>query len=95
MLLGRRQISPGDTRRYAIDYSSWLNEVEELSAMAFDVDTGPATVDSYEVSSDGKSVVFYVTGAVLTTTPFNVTVQADTSLNQTRNDHVEFNVLAA
>lgn len=95
MLLGRRQISPGDTRRYAIDYSAWLNTVEELTVLVFDVDAGLATVDSYEISSDGKSVVLYVTGATLATATFNVTVEANTSLNQVRNDHVAFSVVAA
>lgn len=94
MLLGRRQISPGDTRRYAIDYSAWLNLTEELTALAFDVDAGPATVDSYEISSDGKTVVLYVTGASLDTVDFNVTVEAETSLSQVRNDHVAFTVTA-
>lgn len=94
MLLGRRTISPGDTRRYAIDFSAWLNTVEELSSVAFDVDAGLASVDSYEVSSDGKSVVLYVTGATLATTDFNVTVETTTSLNQIRNDHIAFTVIA-
>lgn len=94
MLLGRRTISPGDTRRYAVDYSAWVNTTEELNAMAFDVDEGPASVDSYEISSDGKSVILYVTGAVLATPEFNVTIEATTTLSQIRNDHVAFTVIA-
>lgn len=94
MLLGRRTISPGDTRRYAVDFSSWLNTVEELSTVTFATDTGPATVDSYEISSDGKSVVLYVTGAVLATPDFNIALEATTSLSQARNDHIAFTVVA-
>lgn len=95
MLLGRRTISPGDARRYAIDYSAWLNTTETLSTFTFAVDAGLATVTSYSVSSDGKSVVFYIHGATLATVDFNVTVAAVTTLSQTRNDHIAFLVAAA
>lgn len=95
MLLGRRTISPGDARRYAIDYSGWLNLTETLSSFTFAVSVGAASVSSYSISSDGKSVVFYVHGATLATVDFNVTVAAVTSLSQTRNDHVAFTTIAS
>lgn len=94
MLLGRRQISPGDTRRYAIDYSAWMNTTEVLSSFIFAVSAGPASVSSYSISSDGKSVTFYLTGAVLTTDEFDVTVKATTSQSQIRNDHAAYIVVA-
>lgn len=95
MLLERKQISPSDNRRYTIDYSDWLDDTETLSTVTFAVDTGPATVGSHAISADGKSVVFFVTGAVIATPTFNVAVQATSSAAQIKNDHVEFNVVSA
>lgn len=95
MLLSTKRISPSDRRRYTIDYNDWLDDSETLSSVVFAVSTGPATVPSSTISTDGKSVNFFVTGASLSFTPFNVTVAATTSVNQVKNDHVAFNVAAS
>jgi hypothetical protein len=95
MLLGRKLISVGDKLRYVIDYDSWLDTTETLSSITFAVDDGPATVPSYTIAGDGKSVSFFVTGADADTPTFNVTVEAVTSATQEKNDHIEFNVVDA
>lgn len=95
MLLGRKLISPSDKRRYTIDYSDWLDTTETIDSVTFAVSAGPATVPSYAIASDGKSVTFFVTGALLTTATFNVTVAAISSLTQAKYDHIEFDVVAS
>lgn len=94
-LLGRKFISPGETRKYTIDYNDWLDTTETLSTMTYAVATGPATVPSNATAGDGKSNSFFVTGASLSYTPFNVTITAVTSAGQTKKDHLEFDVVAA
>lgn len=95
MLLGRKLISPGDDRRFTIDYVDFLDTTETLSGVVFAVSTGPATVPNQSIAADGKSVSFFTTGAQLTTATFNVTVVATTTLGQIKNDHIEFNVVAS
>lgn len=103
MLLGRKLISPSpsvgvvasDKKRYTIDYEDWLDTTETLSTVTFAVDAGPATITSSAISSDSKSVSFIIHGAVSTTTPFNVYVQATSSAGQIKNDHIEFDVVPA
>lgn len=95
MLLGRKLISPADNRKYTIDYNDWLDSVETLSSVTFAVATGPAAVTLVAIATDGKSVTFHVSGASLSFTPFNITVVAVTTLTQTKNDHIEMDVVAA
>lgn len=91
--LGRRLISQGETRRYTIDYDGFLDTTESLSSFVFAASAGPATVSSSSIAGDGKSVVFYVTGAVDATPAFDINVTATTSLAQIKEDHVEFEVV--
>lgn len=95
MLLGRKLISPNDKRRYAIDYDDWLDVGETITATLFTVDTGPALATLDAIAGDGRSLTFFVSGALLANTPFNVAVRVTTSLTQIVNDHIEFDVVAS
>jgi hypothetical protein len=92
--LGRKLISVGETRRYTIDYDGFLEATETLASFVFTVTAGPATCSPvYSIAGDGKSVIFYVTGASAGTPSFNVNIEAHTSLAQIKEDHAEFEVV--
>lgn len=94
MLLARKLISPGEERRYTIQYD-FLDTGETLSTVTFALASGSATVPLSVIAADGKSVNFFITSILLADTPFNLNVTATTSTGQIKKDHIEFNVVPA
>jgi hypothetical protein len=92
MKLGRFTKTPAERKRYAIDYSQWLDSGETVVSKVFAVSpTGALQVDASSISSDGKTVVFFVYGGNSGVT-YTVDIKTTTSVGQTKEDVVYFAV---
>jgi hypothetical protein len=94
MLLGRKNHTVGDDRRWVINYSDFLDKGIILTAATATSDSTTGTVGSVTLSDDRKRVYFYTHGGTLNET-FTISLQATTSDSQTINDTAEFFVVAA
>lgn len=97
MALGRFIHSPGERKRYEIDYSDWLDDGEVVSTVTFTSsteDTGELVVDGVLASTDNLKSIFYVSGgddgAVYT-----VVATMTSSNGQTKEDAIQYIVRAA
>ena len=64
MKLGQFVKSPVERKRYALDYTDWLDTGETVSSVSFTVSpstgTSPLVVDSSSISTSGTEVRFFV-----------------------------------
>lgn len=94
MLLGRYKQQPGESLKRIIDYTTWLEDTEEITQVAVksitpETDT-PFQCTSIVIDPDGKKFAYYTTGGEDGETyelQFSVTTQT-----QTREDEIEFDV---
>lgn len=94
MRLGSFTKTPAERKRYAIDYSEWLDISETLTTVTFAVTpaTTPAfVVDAVSTNAANTVVVFFVSGGV-NTKQYTVDVKATTSGGQIKEDTVLFTV---
>lgn len=97
MSLGRFSKTPVERKRYAIDYSDWLDTGETVSSYVFSISpttTSPLVVDATSLSSGSKTLVFFVSGG-LTANQYTVDVRTTTSGGQVKEDTILYNVRAA
>jgi hypothetical protein len=91
MLLGSKQHTAGDTKRWRIDYSRWLGNAVDIASATLTSSSATCTVDDSVVLGD--EVVFFLSGGVQGE---NVTVSVamtDTDGNL-KNDTIAFTVVA-
>ncbi len=94
MLLGTRQITVADVRRYVVDYRDFLPKGVTLKSPVVTVPAGlTSTIGSVSLDPSDTQVIFYVTGGVLNET-FTVTVQVQDTNSETINDTISFTVIA-
>lgn len=102
MKIASKTHTAGNSTRYEIDYSQWLDEGRTLlnslftAAMINDPNTGaipPADVTIANVSVTASHLYFFVEGGSLNET-FTVQVQVKDTLNEIVTDTIEFNVVA-
>lgn len=91
MLLAHKILLIGDRKRVVVNYDSWLDQFERVTAAHCTVDQGTATVDTIAVAPDGRSISFFIHGGSLGDL-FNVIIEADTSRTQIRFDTISFSV---
>ncbi|CAB4124508.1 hypothetical protein UFOVP55_5 [uncultured Caudovirales phage] len=95
MRLGRFSKTPSERKRYAIDYSEWLDTGETVVSYTFaatPVDaTTTFTVDASSLGSAGTSIVFFVSGGS-NNSQYTVDVKAATSGGQVKEDTILFTV---
>ena len=93
MRIGRFRKSPGDRKRYEINYGDWLNSGEILTGVTLggNVPDDQFYVDGFLVTAGGREVVFYVSGGV-SGEEYEVSVSAQTSLGQIKEDTISFMV---
>lgn len=94
MKLAKFRKSPGDRKRYEVNYEDWLNggEVIETVTMEGNVVGDNFYVEAYIVDADGKEVIFYVSGGV-TGNNYDVKITIGTSLQQIKEDTITFVVV--
>lgn len=102
MLIATRTHTAGNSTRYEVDYSQWLEEGRTLlnslftAAMINDPDTGavpPVDVTIANVSVTSTHLYFFVEGGSLNEN-FTVQVQVKDTLNELVIDTISFNVVA-
>jgi hypothetical protein len=91
MILGSKSHTAGDTRRWRVDYSQWLENPDTLVSAVVTSSSATATVDDSSVL--GKEVVFFISGGMQGERATVSIVATDTSGN-VRNDSLIFTVLA-
>lgn len=94
MRLGSFVKTPIERKRYAIDYSEWLDTGETLSTVIYTVSpttTSPLVVDATSIGSGNTLAVFFVSGG-LNGKQYTIDVVATTSGGQIKEDTVLFTV---
>lgn len=94
MRLGSFTKTPAERKRYAIDYSEWLDTGELLSSLTFQVTpatTTPFLVDAFSIDTTRTIVVFYVAGGD-SLKQYTVDVKAATTGGQIKEDVILFSV---
>lgn len=59
--------SPGETKRYAVDYDDWLDTGEQLTNITFEITpitVPPLTIASEVFEAGNRAVQFFVSGGV-------------------------------
>lgn len=94
--LGKFTKDPDERKRYTIDYDAWLDAGELISSVTYAVtlDTTPAlSIESSQVSVDGRSVSFFVAGGV-DDGDYDVHVTMTSDGGQIKEDVVRYNIRA-
>jgi hypothetical protein len=94
MRLGSFVKTPIERKRYAIDYSEWLDTGETLSTVVYTipvVTTPPLVVDATSIGSGNTLAVFFINGG-LNGRQYTVEVVATTSGGQIKEDTILFTV---
>lgn len=85
---------PNERKRYTIDYTSWLDDGETITVVAFTplpATTPPLLISNSNILPDGSGVQFYVSGGV-DKQLYEVVVTITTSGTQIKEDVVQFNI---
>jgi hypothetical protein len=91
MILGSKQHTAGDTKRWRIDYSRWLANAVNIASATITSSSATCTVDDSVVLGD--EVVFFLTGGVRGENVTLSVMMTDTDGN-VKNDTVSFTVVA-
>ena len=94
MKLGRFSKTPAERKRYAVDYSQWLETGETVTTRQFTVTpatTPPMQVDASSITNSGLNVVFFVSSGQ-DAQQYKVELVSTTSLGQVKEDVIYFNV---
>lgn len=95
MKIAQFRKGPNDRKKYTVEYNDWLDVGETIIApllVTGTVEADAFIVDGYVISSDGKDVIFYVSGG-LSGFSYDVTVKITTSQAQIKEDWVTFKVI--
>lgn len=98
MQIGSFQHSAGDTLRYEVDYTYWLDEGRTLKNTGYAVSItspspAPADVMISQISVTADKLYFFVGGGSVNET-FTVQVQVTDTLNEVVVDTISFTVTA-
>jgi hypothetical protein len=101
MLIASRAHTAGNSTRYEVDYSQWLDEGRTLLNSAFTAamindalgNAPPSDVTIANVSVTSTHLYFFVEGGSLNEN-FTVQVQVKDTLNEIVIDTINFNVIA-
>lgn len=91
MLLGSRQHTVGDIKRWTLDYCRWLDNTATLVTAVVTSSSATCTVTGATIL--GPKVIFFLNGGVLNET-LTVSVAITDSLGNTKHDTIAFTVLA-
>lgn len=91
MVIGRKNQTVGDRRKYIVDYSQWLDTGVTITLGAATTTSLTATIDT--VSITATTLIFYVNNGALNEL-FTVAIQVTDSNGEIKNDTIEFNVVA-
>jgi hypothetical protein len=91
MLLGSKQHTAGDTKRWRLDYSRWLDNTATIETAMIVSSSVSLTVGAPTVL--GRDVLFLLSGGVVNETA-TLSVEMTDSLDNTKRDTIKFTVVA-
>ena len=91
MLLGSKSHTAGDTRRWEIDYSRWLDNTVDIESVDVTSSSTTCTVQSNEILGD--TVIFFLTGGTVGET-LTVTLAMQDTAGNTKTDTLSFHVIS-
>ena len=91
MILGSKQHTVGNTTRWRIDYSRWLDNTATIETAAITSPAAALTVGDTMVL--GREVVSFLSGGEVNETT-TLSVQMTDSLGNVKNDTIVFTVVA-
>lgn len=95
MRLGNFTKTPAERKRYAIDYSEWLDTGETISTFTLSIaPSGGMYVSGSELDASNKVLVYFVAGGDLNA-QYTLAVQVLTSGGQIKEDVVLYSVRSA
>lgn len=93
MKLGTFTKSPVERKRYAVDYTDWLENTETLSSATFSIapnaDPASLEINEHVIDAAGKLLTIFVNAGV-TGVSYIATVQVETSDGQIKEDQIVF-----
>jgi hypothetical protein len=90
MALGQYTKTPGERKRYSVDYYDWLDQGERIFGVTFETYvTDGFEVDAFQIDPDGTRVIFFVSGG-LDDTAYTVNVKMTTTGGQVKEDEILF-----
>jgi hypothetical protein len=96
MVLGQKAHTAGDTIRYIVDYTRWLEDGVSLKAATITLASGSpfdVTLTDVEILTESNRVAFVVSGGSVNEI-FTADVQATDTRDEVKNDTISFRVIA-
>jgi len=93
MRLGTFIKTPAERKRYAVDYSNWLETGETVSSYTITPTSG-LTISSSTLTTGNTVLVFFVAGGTAGQ-QYTLDILANTSGGQIKEDTVLFNIRSA
>lgn len=90
MTLKKFTKTPGERKRYVLDYADWLDTGETITSVTFEVtpdDLSALEVDAYLIGTPATTVGFFVNHGVAGTS-YEVTATIVTSGGQSKEDQL-------
>lgn len=94
MLIGGRDITTGDTRRYEVNYQDFLQHGDTISSFTVTTTAPTSRIGTTSRNVTNTSIFFLLTAGTVGEA-FTVAVRVVTALGETVNDTLEFKVVAA
>lgn len=91
MLVGSKQHTEGDTKRWVVSYANWLDNASKIDQIEVEADNDLFTIGGTEVLGD--EIVFYISGGTANERT-KVTLTMTDTLNNIKNDTIIFNCVA-
>jgi len=89
-LLGSKQHTEGDIRRWRVNYDRWLDNTAEIEQVDV-VSTSPTCTVS-DISILGHDVIFFINDGIVGET-FTVTITITDSFRNVKTDTISFHVV--
>lgn len=93
MRIGSFSKTPAERKRYAVDYSDWLDTGETVASYALTPDSG-LSVSASTLINESTGIAFFIAGGTAGF-QYKLDILANTSGGQIKEDTVYFNVRSA
>jgi hypothetical protein len=92
MIIASKRHTEGDTKRWTINYDSWLDNAAVIEDIDVQSDSTTCTIE--DVSKSGPDVIFFLTGGTLNER-LTVSLTMTDSFGNIKHDTIKFTVIAA
>lgn len=94
MLLGQRNITVGDIRRYEVKYSEFLQRGDTVKTFTVTTVAPTSRVGSVSLTVDKMGIYIFIQAGVVGE-QFTVNIQTNTAYGEQVNDTIQFQVVPA